>query len=48
MILLNWLAILDAISIPAAFVAGRYSTRFRFVRVRRRYKQNVDSFIRGR
>ncbi len=36
------------ILIPTAFFAGRYSTRYQFVRIKRRYKQNVNEFIRGR
>ncbi len=45
---MNWLALIDIVTIPAAFALGRYSARFRFVRIKRHYKQNVGEFIRGR
>jgi len=45
---MDWLTAADVLVIPAAFILGRYSSRFRFIRVRRRYKQDVSQFIRGR
>ncbi|BCJ87115.1 hypothetical protein [Effusibacillus dendaii] len=41
-------AILAVIALPVVFVLGRYSSRYRFVRVRPRYRQNVKEFIRGK
>ncbi|GAX91138.1 hypothetical protein [Effusibacillus lacus] len=39
---------LALISIPVFFYLGRYSARYRFVRVRPRYRQSVRQFIRGK
>jgi hypothetical protein len=39
--------LIAVVGIPAAFATGRYSARYRFVRVRRRYRQDVREFIRG-
>lgn len=45
---MNWYLVLEIVAVPAAFVLGRYSARYRFIRVKRRYRQNVGEFIRGR
>ncbi len=45
---MNWWLTGAIALVPAAFLAGRYSSRYQFVRIRRRYKQNVNEFIRGR
>lgn len=45
---MNWAALIDIVVIPLAFFAGRYSRRYAVLRIRRRYKQNVGEFIRGR
>ena len=45
---MDWYLLLGIIAVPSAFVLGRYSARYRFIRVKRRYRQNVGEFIRGR
>lgn len=45
---MNGLIILEIVALPIAFAAGRFSVRYRFMRIKRRYKQNVGEFIRGR
>ncbi|MCY0902120.1 MAG: hypothetical protein OWU32_08045 [Firmicutes bacterium] len=45
---MDWFTGVDLLALPVAFAVGRYSARFRFVRVKKRYKQNVSQFIRGR
>lgn len=45
---MDWAALVGIIAIPLAFFAGRYSRRYEVLRVRRRYKQDVGDFIRGR
>ncbi|WP_018130799.1 hypothetical protein [Effusibacillus pohliae] len=40
--------IVGIITIPVIFFLGRYSARYKFVRVRPRYRQNVREFIRGK
>lgn len=41
-------AFVAVISLPVAFFLGRYSARYKFIRVRPRYRQNVREFIRGK
>jgi hypothetical protein len=45
---MDWGALIDIVVIPLAFIVGRYSRRYEVLRVRRRYKQDVGDFIRGR
>ncbi len=45
---MDWWAAACVIIAPVTFSLGRYSARFHFIRVKRRYKQNVGEFIRGR
>ena len=45
---MNWWAIVDIAVVPLTFLAGRASARYEILRVRRRYRQNVGEFIRGR
>ncbi|MFC4770019.1 hypothetical protein [Effusibacillus consociatus] len=39
---------LTIISLPVVFFLGRYSARYKFIRVRPRHRQNVRQFIRGK
>lgn len=45
---MDWYLVLNIVTVPVAFVIGRYSARYRFIRIKRRYRQNVGQFIRGR
>lgn len=45
---MSWYLLAGGFAIPVAFALGRYSARYRFIRIKRRYKQNVGEFIRGR
>ena len=45
---MDWYLALNIVTVPVAFVIGRYSARYRFIRIKRRYRQNVGQFIRGR
>lgn len=45
---MDWTVIIGLAAILIAFLGGRFSARYRFLRIRRRYKQNVGEFIRGR
>lgn len=46
--MLYWWLTGAIVLIPVSFLAGRYSSRYQFVRIKRHYKQNVGEFIRGR
>lgn len=41
-------AVAEVVTVPLVFILGRYSARYRFIRIKRRYRQNVNEFIRGR
>lgn len=45
---MNGMLILFSLTIPIIFVLGRYSAKYKFVRVRPRYRQDIRQFIRGR
>ena len=45
---MDWWAVAEVVTVPLVFILGRYSARYRFIRIKRRYKQNVNEFIRGR
>ena len=45
---MNWWAMAEIVTIPLAFLVGRYSRRYSVIRVKRRYRQNVGEYIRGR
>ncbi len=45
---MNWWAAAEVITIPLAFLVGRYSRRYNVIRVKRHYRQDVGHYIRGR
>ncbi|MCI0182556.1 hypothetical protein MM817_00816 [Acidibacillus sp. S0AB] len=45
---MDWYLIGEVVTVPLAFAIGRYSRRYRFIRVKRRYRQDIGEFIRGR
>ena len=45
---MDWWALSQIITLPVAFVLGHRFSRYTFVHIRRKHKQDIGNFIRGR